>query len=362
LQRDWNQHSADVVARRPGPNSYAFAFTKRMVPFGEPMERRKFIAILASAMASWPLAVHAQQPAMPVVGFLNNGSAEAFAPHMAAFTQGLSDAGYVDGVNVKIEYRWAEGDNSRLPALVADLVGRPAAIAATGGVASALAAKSGTTTTPVVFAMGADPVRFGLVASLNRPGGNITGVSYLANTILEKQIEMLHESISNAAPIGFLVNPTNPNAEQDMIAGAAAARAFGHEPVIGKASTEREIDAVMAALVEQRAGAIVIFPDALFTSHIDQLVTLMTNHLLPAIYNARAFAQGGGLMSYGTDQASAYRKAGVYAGRILKGEKPADLPVQQSTTVELVVNLKTAKTLGVSLPLTLLGRADEVIE
>jgi putative tryptophan/tyrosine transport system substrate-binding protein len=327
------------------------------------VKRREFIVLLGGATASWPLAARAQQPAMPVVGFLNNGSAEAFAPHMAAFKLGLSDAGYVDGQNVAIEYRWAEGDNSRLPALVADLVGRPAAlIAATGGVASALAAKSGTTTTPVVFAMGADPVRFGLVASLNRPGGNITGVSYLANTILEKQIEMLHESVSSVTAIGFLVNPTNPNAEQDMIAAAAASRAFGHEPVIGKASTESEIDAVIAALVKQRAGAIVIFPDALFTSHIDQLVTLTTNHMLPAIYNSRAFAQGGGLMSYGTDQASAYRKAGVYAARILKGEKPADLPVQQSTTVELVVNLKTAKTLGVSFPLTLLGRADEVIE
>jgi putative ABC transport system substrate-binding protein len=312
------------------------------------MERRKFIAILGCAAVVWPLAARAQQLPMPVVGFLNNGSAEAFAPHMAAFAQGLSDAGYVDGRNVTIEYRWAEGDNSRLPALVADLVGRPVAlIAATGGVASALAAKSGTTTTPVVFAMGADPVRFGLVASLNRPGGNITGVSYLANTILEKQIEMLHESVSKVTPIGFLVNPANPNAEQDMIAAAAASRAFGHEPVIVKASTESEIDAAIAALVAQRGGAIVIFPDALFTSHIDQLVALTTADKLPAIYNSRAFAEGGGLMSYGTDQANAYRKAGVYAGRILKGEKPADLPVQQSTNVELVVNLKTAKTLGV---------------
>jgi putative ABC transport system substrate-binding protein len=327
------------------------------------MERRAFIAILSAAVATWSLGAHAQQPPMPVVGFLNNGSAEAFAPHMTAFQQGLSDAGYVDGQNVTIEYRWAEGDNSRLPALVAYLVGHSAAlIAATGGVASALAAKSGTTTTPVVFAMGADPVRFGLVASLNRPGGNITGVSYLANTILEKQIEMLHESVSRVTAIGFLVNPANPNAEQDMITAAAASRAFGHEPIIVKASTEGEIDAVIAALVERRAGAIVIFPDALFTSRIAQLVTLTTDHLLPAIYNSRAFAQGGGLMSYGTDQANAYRQAGVYAGRILKGAKPADLPIQQSTKVELVVNLKTAKTLGVSFPLTLLGRADEVIE
>jgi putative ABC transport system substrate-binding protein len=261
------------------------------------------------------------------------------------------------------KYRWAEGNNSRLPALVADLVGLPAAlIAATGGVASALAAKSGTTTTPVVFAMGADPVRFGLVASLNRPGGNITGVSYLANTILEKQIEMLHESVSRVTPIGFLVNPANPNAEQDMITAAAASRAYGHEPIIVKASTEREIEAVIGALVEKHAGALVIFPDALFTSRIDQLAALTTDHLLPAIYNARAFAQRGGLMSYGTDQADAYRQAGIYAGRILKGAKPADLPVQQSTKVELVVNLKTAAALGVKFPLTLLGRADEVIE
>jgi putative ABC transport system substrate-binding protein len=193
----------------PGSNGYAFAFTRRILPQGLVVERRKFIALLGGA-AAWPLAARAQQPAMPVVGFLNNGSAEAFALHMDAFKQGLNDAGYVDGKNVTIEYRWAEGDNSRLPALVADLVGRPAAlIAATGGVASALAAKSGTTTTPVVFAMGADPVRFGLVASLNRPGGNITGVSYLANTILEKQIEMLHESVSRVTAMGFLVNPTN---------------------------------------------------------------------------------------------------------------------------------------------------------
>jgi putative ABC transport system substrate-binding protein len=276
------------------------------------------------AAAAWPFALRAQQPSMPVVGFLNNGSAEAFAPHTAAFQQGLSDAGYVDGQN--------------------------------------LAAKSGTTTIPVVFAMGADPVRFGLVASLNRPGGNITGVSYLANTILAKQIEMLHESVSRVTPIGFLVNPTNPNAEEDMITAAATSRAYGHEPIIVKASTEGEIDVVVAALAGKRAGAIVIFPDALFTSRIDQLVTLTTDHLLPAICNARAFAQRGGLMSYGTDQAAAYLQAGIYTGRILKGAKAADLPVQQSTKVELVVNLKTAAALGVHFPLTLLGRADEVIE
>jgi putative tryptophan/tyrosine transport system substrate-binding protein len=327
------------------------------------MKRREFITLLSGAAAGWPLAARAQQPAMPVVGFLNNGSANAFAPHVAAFQQGLGEAGYVEGQTVKIEYRWANGDNGRLPALVAELVGRSVTlIAATGGVASALAAKSGTTIIPVVFAMGGDPVRFGLVASLNRPGGNITGVSYLANSILEKQIEMLHESVSRVMSIGFLVNPANPNAEQDMITAAAASRAYGHEPIIGKAGTESEIDAAIAALVEQRAGAIVIFPDALFTSRIDQLVKLMTDHRLPAIYNSRAFAQRGGLMSYGTDQPLAYRQAGGYAGRILKGAKPADLPVQQSTTVNLMVNLKTAKALGVSFPLTLLGRADEVIE
>jgi putative ABC transport system substrate-binding protein len=327
------------------------------------MERRAFIAIVSAAAAAWSLGAHAQQPAIPIVGFLNNGTAEAFAPHIAAFQQGLGDTGYTDGQNVSIEYRWANGDNSHLQALVADLVRRPATvIVATRGVASALAAKSGAVTTPVVFAMGADPVRFGLVASLNRPGGNVTGVSYLANTILEKQIEMLNESVSRVTAIGFVVNPANPNAEEDTKTADIAARAFGHEPLFVKASTESEIDSGIAALVKQRAGSIVIFPDALFTSHIEQLVALTIRYLLPAIYNSRAFAEGGGLMSYGTDQASAYRQAGVYAGRILKGAKPADLPVQQSTKVELVVNLKSAKELGVNFPLTLLGRADEVIE
>ncbi len=327
------------------------------------MERRAFLAILSAAAATWSLKAHAQQPAMPVVGFLNSGSAEAYAPHTAAFQQGLGETGFTDGQNVAIEYRWANGDNSRLPALVADLVRRPATvIVATGGVASALAAKLGALTTPVVFAMGADPVRFGLVASLNRPGGNVTGVSYLANTILEKQIEMLHESVSKVTAIGFLVNPANPNAGDDTRTADAATRGFGHEPLFVKASTEDEIESGIAALVKRRAGSIVIFPDALFTSHIEQLIALTARYMLPAIYNSRAFAEGGGLMSYGTDQASAYRQAGIYAGRILKGAKPADLPVQQSTRVELVVNLKSAKELGVTFPLTVLGRADEVIE
>jgi putative ABC transport system substrate-binding protein len=325
------------------------------------MKRRAFIAIFGAAAAAWSLQAHAQQPALPVVGFLNSGSAEAYAAHAAAFAQGLAETGYTDGQNVAIEYRWANGDNSLLPA--ADLVRRPAmVIAATGGVAAALAAKSGAATTPVVFAMGADPVRFGLVASLNRPGGNVTGVSYLANTILEKQIEMLHESVSRVTAIGFLVNPANPNAEDDAKAADTATRAFGHEPLFVKASTADEIETGIAALVRQHAGSVVIFPDALFTSHIEQLIALTARYMLPAIYNSRAFAEGGGLMSYGTDQASAYRQAGRYAGMILKGAKPADLPVQQSTTVELVVNLKSAKELGVNFPLTLLGRADEVIE
>jgi putative ABC transport system substrate-binding protein len=312
---------------------------------------------------AWSLQAQAQQPALPVVGFLNSGSAEAYAAHAAAFAQGLAEAGHIDGQNVAIEYRWANGDNSLLPALVADLVRRPAmVIAATGGVATALAAKSGAGTTPVVFAMGADPVRFGLVASLARPGGNVTGVSYLANTILEKQIEMLHESVSRVTAIGFLINPANPNAEDDAKAADTATRAFGHEPLFAKASTADEIETGIAALVGQRAGSIVIFPDALFTSHIEQLIALTARYMLPAIYNSRAFAEGGGLMSYGTDQANSYRQAGLYAGLILKGAKPADLPVQQSTKVELVVNLKSAKELGVNFPLTLLGRADEVIE
>ena len=327
------------------------------------MERRAFKAILSAAAVAWPLGARAQQPAMPVVGFLNSGSADAYAARAAAFRQGLGEAGYSDGRNVAIEYRWAKGDNNRLPTLVADLVGRPAAvIVATGGVGSALAAKSGAETIPVVFAMGADPVRFGLVGSRSRPGGNVTGVSYLANAILEKQIEMLHESVSKVTAIGFLVNPANPNAEDDTKAADVVAGGFGHEPLFVKAATESEIEAGIATLVKQRAGSIVIFPDALFTSHIEQLVALTARYMLPAIYNSRAFTEGGGLMSYGSDQANAYRQAGIYAGRILKGEKPADLPVQQSTNVELVVNLKSARDLGVTIPLTLLGRADEVIE
>ena len=251
------------------------------------MERRAFIAIVSAAAVTWPLGARAQQPAMPVVGFLNNFSADAYTAHAAAFQQGLGEAGFTDGQNVAIEYRWANGDNGRLPALVAELVGRPAAvIVATGGVASALAAKSGAGTIPVVFAMGADPVRFGLVASLSRPGSNVTGVSYLANTILEKQIEMLYESVSKVTAIGFLVNPANPNAVSDTKAADVATRAFGHQPLFVKAGSESEIESGIAALVEQHAGSIVIFPDALFTSHIEQLIALTARYMLPAIYNS----------------------------------------------------------------------------
>jgi putative ABC transport system substrate-binding protein len=235
-------------------------------------------------------------------------------------------------------------------------------IVATGGTATALAAKSATSTIPIVFAIGGDPVKFGLVASLNRPGGNLTGVSFLSNTLVAKRFELLNETIPKAARIGFLVNPTNPNSESDTSAAMQAANTLGHELLIAKASAEDDFDGAFAVLIEQRSEALVIFPDALFTSRRDRIVTFAARHMLPAIYSSREYTMAGGLMSYGANQADAYRRAGSYAGRILKGEKAADLPVQQSTKIELILNLKTAKALGLTFPITLLGRVDEVIE
>jgi putative ABC transport system substrate-binding protein len=327
------------------------------------MQRREFITLLGGAAAIWPLAARAQQPAMPVIGFLNNGSSNASAHLVAAFRQGLSETGYVDGRNVSIEYRWADSKNDNLPGLVDDLVRRHVAvIAVTGGTAGALAAHSATTAIPIVFAIGGDPVKFRLVNSLNRPGGNITGVSFLSNVLLAKQIGILHETIGKETAIGFLINPTNPNAEADTKDAAAAANALGHRLVVVPASTEKEIDTAFANLVQQRVGAVLIFPDTLFNDQRDQLVALATRHRLPAIYNSRQFAAAGGLMSYGTDQNDAYRQVGIYTGRILKGEKPGDLPVMQSTKFEFVINLKTAKALGLTIPSGVLAIADEVIE
>jgi ABC-type uncharacterized transport system substrate-binding protein len=329
--------------------------------------RRKFFVMLGGAAAAWPIAARAQQPAMPVIGFLSSFAAESFAPesqpYAAAFRQGLSEIGYSDGHNVAIEYRWAENQASRLPVLAAELVRRKVAvIAATGGTASALAAKAATTTIPIVFTAGSDPVKIGLVASLNRPGGNVTGVTMLANVLAAKRLELISELVSKATAIGFLVNPNNPNAVAETSDMEAGARAVGKQSVLLRASTEREIDTVFATLTQQRVEALAIAGDPLFDIRRSQIVALAAQHAVPTISFSRQFVLAGGLMSYGSSITDAYRQAGLYAGRILKGDKPADLPVVQATKVELVLNLKTAKTLGITFPLSLLGRADKVIE
>jgi putative ABC transport system substrate-binding protein len=327
------------------------------------MQRRQFMTLVGSAAASWPLAAHAQQPATPVIGFLNNGSPGAYQGLVAMFRQGLAETGYEEGRNITVEYRWAGGQIDRLPALVQDLVQRQVAvIAATGGSATTLAAKKATTSIPIVFAMGADPIKFDLVASLNRPGGNLTGASFLANSLLAKQVEVLHEAVTKDAAIGFLVNPTNPNAQSDTKEVIAAADTLHRKLVVLRASTESEMSAAVSSFAQQQRGALLIFPDALFTDQREQLVALAARHKLPTLYNSRDFAVAGGLIGYGTKQTDSYRQVGIYTGRILKGEKPADLPVIQSTNVELVVNLKTAKSLGIEIPQTLLARADQVIE
>jgi putative ABC transport system substrate-binding protein len=327
------------------------------------MQRREVITLLGGAAASWPLTARAQQPPMPVIGFLGAGSAKSDVYRTTAFRQGLTEAGYVEGRNVAFEYRWAEDQYERLPALAAELVRREVAvIVAIGGNTSAVAAKSATATIPIVFEIGGDPIALGLVASLARPGGNITGTTFLVGTLAAKQFEILHETVPKAALIGFLLNPTNVDAETKTKDALAAAEYIGQKLLVVHARTDAEIEAAFAALVQQRAGALVIGAEALFASRLDKLVELAARYKLPAIYFRREFALAGGLMSYGASITEALRVAGLYAGRILKGEKPADLPVQQSTKVELVVNLKTAKALGLTVPPQIVARADEVIE
>ena len=327
------------------------------------MRRRDFIIFPGSTAAMWSLRAHAQQSAMPVIGYLGAQSPAAFASRVRAFRQGLGETGYAEGRNVAIEFRWAEGQHHRLSALAADLVGRQVTvIVAPGGAPAALAAKSATTTIPIVFEMGADPIGMGLVGSLNRPGGNLTGVSSLNVEVTPKRLEILHELVPTAAVVAVLVNPTSPTADSQWKDLQAAARALGLQLHVLHASTEGEFDTVFVTLLQLRAGGLVVASDTFFATHSEQLAALTVRHAVPAIHQSRDFSTAGGLMSYGGNFVESHRLAGVYTGRILKGEKPADLPVQQVTKVELFINLKAAKTLGVTVPLPLLGRADEVIE
>jgi putative ABC transport system substrate-binding protein len=325
------------------------------------MHRRRFIKLLGVTAATLPTSAFAEP--LPIVGFVNNGSPRGFASLLAKFRQGLGEAGFVEGRTVTIEVRWAEGSDDRLPALVSELVQhRVAVIVTTGGSRSTIAARAITTTVPIVFVMGGDPIKLGLVKSLNNPGGNLTGVSLLSNGLLAKQIAILHEAIAKGATIGFLVRSGNPNAESDTRDVISASEALGHKLVVAKASSEAEIAPAIADLVEKGVEALVIFPDALFISNATELATLAMNHKLPAIYNLLDFAVAGGLLCYGANQNDAYRQAGVYAGRILRGDKPSNLPVMQSSRFELILNLKTAKAFGMNLSPTLLATVDQVIE
>jgi len=323
--------------------------------------RRDFITLLGGA-AAWPLPLSAQQAAMPVIGFLGSRAAGDDPHLLASFRQGLKEAGYIEGQNVAIEYRFAENQYERLPALAADLVRRQVAVIAANGPA-AQAAKAATATIPIVFTAGFDPVEVGLVESLNRPGGNVTGVSILDVELGPKRLDLLHELVPAATNVAVLINPTD-RARADIISGKlqAAALTLGLQLHVLHASTDRDFDTVFAELARLRAGGLVIGGDPFFNSRSEQLGALTIRHAVPAVFQFRAFAAAGGLMSYGASLADAYHQAGVYAGRILNGEKPADLPVQQAAKVELIINLKTATALGLTIPLPLIGRADEVIE
>lgn len=326
------------------------------------MQRREFLGILGGAAAAWPLAARAQQSALPVIGFLNGSSPDSYAPNVAAFRQGLKEAGYIEGQNVAIEYRWAEGHFDRLPALAADLVRRQVSVIAATSTPANLVAKKATSTIPIVFTTGDDPVQLGLVTSLARPGGNITGVTQLSVEILPKRLELAHELVPTATAIALLANPTDPTSDFEVRGAEAAAHALGLQLHTLRATTEAELNDAFTAVVQMRAAVLVVANSVFFNGHIEQMAALANRYSLPTIYTYRHFVAAGGLISYGSELTESYRLAGGYTGRILKGEKPAELPVQQATKIELLINLKTAKTLGLTIPPALVARADEVIE
>ena len=327
------------------------------------LRRRQFIKLLGGAAAAWPLAARAQQPVMPIVGFVEGRSAEATVRQAAAFRKALSETGYVEGQNVTVEYHWLDGQYDRLPAVMANLVRRRVAVIAALSNAPALAAKAATSTIPIVFGVGQDPVRMGLVASLARPGGNATGTNFFNQEAVAKRLGLLHDLVPKAVRIAVLVNPTNASATEPTLREIReAARVLGLQIAVLKASTSPEIEAAFSALVRDRVDALFVAPDSFFTGRPAQFATLAAHHKVPAAYTQRDFVEAGGLMSYGTDIPGMFRQVGVYTGQILKGVKPADLPVAQSTKFEFIINLQTAKALGITVPPSLLALADEVIE
>jgi putative ABC transport system substrate-binding protein len=327
------------------------------------VRRREFLGALGGGALAWPLSAGAQQPArLPTIGFLGASTPAAQSHNLIGFRQGLRQAGYVEGQNVHIAFRWAEGRYERFPELAAELAGLNVAVIVAFGGPAALAAIAATKTIPIVFSVAIDPVKLGLVASFNRPGGNATGVANLAGEVVGKQFELLHELLPSAAVMGLLVNPTSVNAETQLAAMSVARQAFGLQMVVQNASTERDLETAFVTFAQERTGALVIASDPFFYERREQLIELAARHALPAIYYDREYVADGGLISYGPSIADAYRQAGVFAGRILKGDKPSDLPVQQAVKIDLIVNLKTAKALGIEMPLSLLMRINEAIE
>ena len=340
----------------------AFKPCMRVGPYGGHMQRREFITLLGGTVAAWPLAALAQQPAMPVIGFLNSGSPDAYQHLVGGFQQGLKEAGYVEGQNVVIEYRWADGQYDRLTGMVADLIRRPVNVIVGATTPAALAAESSKTTIPIIFGTAGDPVRLGLVASLNRPGRNITGITQVSSELVSKRLGLLRDLVPTATTIGLLVNPRDPRSKTQIKDMQDAARAIGLQIHVLNASTEGEISSAFARLAELHAGALIVGTGELFNSRPEQLAGLAARQGIPVIYQNREFVAAGGLISYGSSRIDAYRQVGVYVGRVLKGEKPADLPVARPTKFELVINLKTAKALGLTVPSGVIAIADEVIE